>query len=84
MKKHLRIHSGQKPYPCNQCAKALSQSDDLKKHFRIHSGEKIYPCNQCPKAFSESGSLKKHLRTHSGKNHILVINVLRPSLAVVI
>ena len=49
----LKVHSGDKSYPFNQCPQTFSESCNLEKHLRIHSGEKPYPCIQCPKAFSE-------------------------------
>ena len=66
-KKHLVIHTREKPYECPICGKSFAQLSGLKKHQLIHTGEKNHQCHVCDKAFAESGNLKQHLRIHSGQ-----------------
>ena len=64
LKRHLKIHSGEKSNKCSQCDSKFSQADNLRTHLKIHSGEKLNKCNQCDFASVQAGDLRTHLKTH--------------------
>ncbi|XP_068751833.1 zinc finger protein 883-like [Montipora capricornis] len=66
LKRHLRIHSNQRPFQCNVCHKRFRQKGQLKVHLRSHTRDKPYVCDQCNKPFRQGAHLTRHLRVHSG------------------
>ena len=40
MRRHIRLHTGEKQYPCTQCEKTFSRLDELKVHQEKHTKEK--------------------------------------------
>lgn len=67
LKRHMRIHDGQKPYRCPVCPYASAQLVNLQRHARTHTGEKPYCCHQCNYACSSLGNLRRHQRMHTGE-----------------
>lgn len=62
--RHVRIHTGHKPFQCRICMRSFSRSDHLTTHIRTHTGEKPFSCDFCGRKFARSDERRRHTKIH--------------------
>eukprot|EP01084_Bolivina_argentea_P072200 131144_1 len=68
LKRHMRIHSGAKPFKCTYCLKLFGRHDNLQTHIRIHTRDRPFTCNACFKSFTSKSNLNRHCKKSCKKS----------------
>lgn len=66
-RRHLRCHSEERPYKCDQCPLAFRDANSLNCHLPIHKEDRDYLCEDCGMAFKRPINLRMHRKVHSDK-----------------
>ncbi|CAL7950796.1 unnamed protein product [Xylocopa violacea] len=69
LQRHVRLHTGTKPYKCRYCTYASNNLENLRKHVlstSLHPGKTIYECDVCQGGDREPfrTNFAKELRAH--------------------
>ena len=76
LKRHLILHTGEKPHACIHCDKKFALVSYLTEHMKMHTGGLPFRCKICHKQFNRYANMKVHMGVHDKEKQQTVNTVV--------